>query len=441
MICVNSQVFNYCVKPSVVPADASTTITIHPLGDNVAFRQGETYTVRIRATETACSDYRELSETVYTLTPNPQGDLTITHHFAGEQKHVLLVERPESDLSSPYRDITYRPKYGENTNAILAVYSLAPDLYGLKGYKGEVHCHTYASDGIQDIPHTVGNYRAAGYDFLAITDHYISFGSEQARALYYDAPLAMTLLFGEEVHVPQERIHAVHLGGRASVNGYFRDHREEVIREVEAMIDTLDLPDNVNKTNYAWQAWSANKSRELGGLAILAHPHWVWNEVYFMAEPVTIQLLKDGWYDALDLRDSDIETSVALWQKLACEGCTTPVVGSTDAHYTAAYDPICPAEGGYTLAFAPDRGEQSLMDAIRKGNSLCVVNRHSSEFAVGPYRLVKYGRFLLDYFFPYYMWLCRAQGVTVSEYTPHQETVLAALTQRSEQFIADFYGE
>ncbi|MBR6548778.1 MAG: hypothetical protein IKT68_04455, partial [Clostridia bacterium] len=370
-----------------------------------------------------------------------QGDLTVTHRFAGEQKHVLLLERPESDLSSPYRDLTYRPKYGENTHAKLAVYSLADDLYGLKGYKGEVHCHTYASDGVQDIPHTVGNYRAAGYDFLAITDHYISFGATQATEMYRDSSLAMTLLFGEEVHVPEERIHAVHLGGNASVNQYFRDHKQEVLQEVQDMIDTLDLPEQVNKTNYAWQRWIAEKSREMGGIAVLAHPHWIWNEVYFMAEPLTIQLLKDKVYDTLDLRDSHIDVSLALWHEMERQGLTIPVVGSTDAHYTYANDPHTPAKGGYTLAFAPDRSAKSLLQAMKQGNSLCVFTEVSPQLPVGPYRLVKYGRFLLDYFFPYYMWLCRAQAPAVSQYSEAQEPLLCQLTQQSEQLIADFYGQ
>ncbi len=438
---MNPQTFNFLIQPSVVPADVVTTVTIHPLGENVVFRQNETYTVRIRATETLCTDYREFPETVYTCTPNQQGELTVTHLFAGEQKHVILLERPESDLSSPYRDLTYRPKYGENVGATLAVYSLYPDLYGLKGYKGEVHCHTYASDGVQDIPHTVGNYRAAGYDFLAITDHYISFGSEQAKSMYQNSSLAMTLLLGEEVPVAEERIHAVHLGGIASVNAYFREHKQEVLQAVEAIAQQLDLPETVCKIDYAWRVWSANKSRELGGIAILAHPHWLWNEVYFMAEPLTEQLLKDGLYDALDLCDSDIDVSVALWHQMEKQGIAIPVVGSTDSHYTAAYNPHTPAKGAYTLVFAHDRSEQSLLNAIKVGNSLCVMTDLSPQFAVGPYRLVKYGRFLLDYFYPYYMWLCRSQASVVSNYSAQQEPLLSALTEQSERFIVDFYGE
>ena len=437
---MNAQVFNYRITPSVVKADETTTITIRPLGKNVAFKAGETYTVQIRAVETACADYRELPTAEYTITPNAEGNLQVTHTFLGEQKHIVYVNRPESDLSSPYRDLTYRPKYGENRNATLAVYSLYPDLYGLRCYKGEVHAHTYASDGVQDIPHTVGNYRAAGYDFLAITDHYISFGSEQAKEQFDSSPLPMTLFFGEEVHVPQERIHAVHLGGRESVNAYFRAHKEEVEGEVVELMDTLNLPDNVSKINYAWHKWSADKSKEFGGLAVLAHPHWVWNDVYFMDERVTRQLLLDGVYDALDLRDSEVDTSLALWQDVALQGKCVPVVGSTDAHYTAAYDPKTPAKGGYTLAFAPDRSEQNLMDAIRKNRSLSVSTDHSPEFVMGPYRLVKLGRFMLDYFYPYYMWLCAGQGPVVSNYSEEQAPLLESLAQQSEAFIKEFYG-
>ena len=34
---MNKQIFHYRVTPSVVRADQDTTVTIHPLGENVAF--------------------------------------------------------------------------------------------------------------------------------------------------------------------------------------------------------------------------------------------------------------------------------------------------------------------------------------------------------------------------------------------------------------------
>lgn len=446
---MNPQAFHYAVLPSIVRADEETAVTIHPLGENVAFLPGATYTVSIREVDTACAYYGALPTTVYECTPNEAGDLVITHRFCGEQKHVLVVSRPECDLYSPHYDINYRKKYSDNITAVLGVYSLGDDLYGLRCYKGEVHCHTYESDGIQDVCHTVGNYRSAGYDFMAITDHYLSMSSEKSKRIFDNAPVDMTLFLGEEVHVPNERIHAVHLGGRESVNAYFRAHPDEARQEVDAIQATLDLPEDINPEDYAWRIWIARKAREFGGLSILSHPHWVWNEVYFMASSLTKQLLRDGIHDAFDLADTQsgsVADSVALWNDLCSEGIRIPIVGSTDSHRTDPSNPNQPAKGGYTLVFAPDRSCQSIMDSIRAERSLFVNTQCEPEFIHGSYRLVKYARFLLEFFYPVYMRLCQGQGVVMSEYpaqgVPSQELVslLDGLNKRSEAFAHGFYG-
>ena len=277
---------------------------------------------------------------------------------------------------------------------------------------------------------------------MAITDHYISMSSEKSMRLFADAPVDMTLLLGEEVHMPTEHIHAVHLGGRESVNAYFRAHKDEVRLEVDEIKKTLTLPDGVSVEDYAWRVWITNKSRELGGLSILAHPHWIWNDVYFMGEETTMQLLREGVHDALDLCDSDLDTSVALWNEMRMEGAHIPVVASTDSHYTDASDPHRPAVGGYTLVFAKDRSPKNLMQAVRDEKSLAVFNHCSPEAIHGPYRLVKFARFLLDHFYPVYMRWCHGQGVLMAEWPLcEQDTqALAALGRRSEAFAKEFYG-
>ncbi len=444
---MNKQVFNYIVCPSVVRADEVSTVRIRPLGENTAFMAGERYTVIIREVQTAHGDYSVFTGTTYELTPDEQGDLVITHRFSGEQKHVLTVTRPESDLRSPHYDITHRIKYRENVTAVLGVYSLRSDLYGLRAFKGEVHCHTYESDGTQDVCHTIGNYRGAGYDFMAITDHYISMSSEKSMRLYANAPVDMTLMLGEEVHMPTEHIHVVHLGGRESVNAYFRAHKEEVRAEVDEIKKTLTLPDGISPEDYAWRIWIANKSHEFGGLSILAHPHWIWNGVFFMGEETTMQLLRDGIHDALDLCDDltdmhQLDTSVALWNEMRVQGARIPVVASTDSHYTDASDPQRPAVGGYTMVFASDRQPASIMQAVRDEKSLAVFNHCTPEAIHGPYRLVKFARFLLDHFYPVYVRLCHGQGVLMSDWPLDEQELqaLATLNRRSEAFAKEFYG-
>ncbi len=447
---MNKHVFHYRVTPSVVRADSDATVTIHPLGENVAFKQGSTYYVRFAEVETGHADFtKALNAKAYQCQPNEQGDIVVTHHFRGEQRHAIFISRPEEDQNSPHYDINNRRrKNGENTVATICVYSLYEDLYGLRPFKGEVHCHTFESDGTQDAIHTVGNYRNAGYDFMAITDHFTSFASEKAMRVFRDAPVDMTLMLGEEVHVPTEHIHAVHLGGSQSVNQYFRDHADEARAEVAEIVKTLTLPEDVPVEDYAWRIWIANKSHEFGGLSILAHPHWVWCDVYFMGESTTRQLLRDGVHDALDLTDGEFDASLNFWADMCAQGVKINLVGSTDSHRTEPTDPHKPARdgGGYTVVFAPDRSPEAIKDAIRQGRSLCVNSRYAPELVVGDYRLAKYTRFLLDHYYPVYKKLCDGQGTVMWDYPVEGkpdaalETLLGALNARSEAFAREFFG-
>ncbi len=448
---MNKQIFNYALYPSVVPADKETTVTIHPLGENTKFLPGVEYTVEVRPVETFSRTFAERPLVWYNLQPNENGDLILRHTFAGEQRHSIKLVRPQKDLdATPYRDITNRGRCRENTEALLYVYSLKEDLYGMRGYKGEVHCHTYESDGVQDVCHTVGNYRSAGYDFLAITDHFITMSSEKAKRLFDNAPVDMTLFLGEECHVPNEDIHTVHLGGRESVNSYYRNHTQQAKAEMEQIRDGLNhLPETIDKTDYAWRVWIAQKAKEFGGLSILAHPHWLcWYDVYFMASSTTEQLLADGVYDALDVTDQEPDTTMALWAEMQARGHRIPVVGCTDSHYTDADDGKHPAGkvGGYTLAFAPNRSETDLMDAIRSGQCVAVNTSVDPVRVHGPYRYVKFARFLLDNFYPVYRRLCHGQGVLLAEYpvdnTPDETTIalLTELNRRSSEFVRRFYG-
>lgn len=442
---MNKQTFNYAVSPSVVRADQESSVIIHPLGENTRFVPDVSYTVEVRPVETFCNNYASLPVAWYNLKPNEDGDLVLRHHFAGEQRHALKLIRPAEDLdATPYRDITHRGKFHDNKEAVLYVYSLNDDLYGLRCYKGELHCHTYESDGIQDVCHTVGNYRSAGYDFLAITDHYITMSSEKAQRIFANTPMDMTLLLGEECHVPTEQIHAVHIGGCESVNACYRNNPANAEAEVQSIETELtNLPTYINKTDYAWRVWIARKAAEFGGLSILAHPHWIWFDTYFMASSITQQLLRDGIYDALDVTDQEADTTVALWSEMQAQGHRIPVVGCSDSHRSDATDPNRPVRGGYTLLLADGRQKESLMTAIKKGLCVAVNATGSPERIYGPYRLVKYARFLLDNYYPMYMHLCHGQGALAAAYNDCDSSVhtaLSILNQLSETFAHQFFG-
>ncbi|MBS7789505.1 hypothetical protein KTR66_05840 [Roseococcus sp. SDR] len=69
-------------------------------------------------------------------------------------------------------------------------------------WKGNIHTHTDASDGARGVAEVCATYREAGYDFLAITDHFLP---------KYDFPIVdtrpcrtpgFTTILGAELHAP-----------------------------------------------------------------------------------------------------------------------------------------------------------------------------------------------------------------------------------------------
>jgi DNA polymerase (family 10) len=89
------------------------------------------------------------------------------------------------------------PELRENRGELEAAANhTLPDLITVEDLCGDLHCHTTASDGTASIEEMASAARAAGYEYLAITDHSASFG------------------FGDEVSPERlrehiERIHAL----------------------------------------------------------------------------------------------------------------------------------------------------------------------------------------------------------------------------------------
>lgn len=110
-------------------------------------------------------------------------------------------------------------------------------------YRGNLHTHTTNSDGAHSPEEAVARYRAAGYDFLSLTDH--SFVTEAASA-----GDDLLLLTGTELDGD-----ACEIGASFHVVGFGLARGGEVPRSP--------------KVNQAI-AWIL----EHGGEAVLAHPYW-----------------------------------------------------------------------------------------------------------------------------------------------------------------------
>jgi hypothetical protein len=118
-------------------------------------------------------------------------------------------------------------------------------------YRGNLHTHTNRSDGMWSVEDVVAEYRDNGYDFLAITDHFLErygFPITDTRALRTDR---FTTILGAELHAPSlengERWHIVAVG----------------------------LPTDFAATGDAETGPQlANRAAEAGAFIGLAHPAW-----------------------------------------------------------------------------------------------------------------------------------------------------------------------
>ncbi|MGB0096530.1 MAG: PHP domain-containing protein, partial [Solirubrobacteraceae bacterium] len=104
------------------------------------------------------------------------------------------------------------PELRENRGELeAAAAGTLPDLIELGDLKGDLHCHTTASDGTASIEQMAVGARDAGYQYLAITDHSASFGfgdqvssdrlREQIEQIRSTEIAGIELLVGSEVNI------------------------------------------------------------------------------------------------------------------------------------------------------------------------------------------------------------------------------------------------
>ena len=287
------------------------------------------------------------------------------------------------------------------------VYAVEEDLASLRVLKGDTHLHSNRSDG-EDTPFEVAcQYRAAGYDFIAITDHHLYAPSLEAKAALEKWTKEFRVFRGEEVHnLSMGYFHIINFDGDGSVNEVIENDYAYVEKEVRRILKEDKIPNTVaDKTDYAFRVFVAREIQKRNGLAILVHPYWDVYGEYHMPTTTTEALLKEGVFDAWELLASDDgdgngdNLQVALWNDLLAQGYTSSVLGASDSHSCTHDDSLFNHQ--FSLVFAKDF--DGVKSAIKAGDCVAVLSCNDENFWVfGSYRYVKYARFLLKEYFPSY---------------------------------------
>ncbi len=451
---------DYRVTPSVVCVGVPTEITVTPRGENARFPDGYEFALDIFGADTANTvlnekgNYISPARTRLTLRAE-NGCLKFTVTFPSEQQYVLKINLPEElqystnpHYNPPYRSAHAPMKRDPLRFPTLSVFAVEPDLFGLRVFKGDLHAHTWDSDGHESNPGLIADWVRAGHAFGAITNHYWHHSYEQANETLKKLPDFFTLLPGEEVHVPSEFIHVVSVGGKHSVNDRYYEHSEEVLGEIAALQKTLDIPEGIDPYNYACRVWIAEQIRKEEGLSVLTHPFWIWNEVYFMPLPLTRLLHERKIYDCLEFNcgsSEDANLTAALYYEERARGFEVPFVGSSDTHEADAGDEFHPSTGS-TLVLAKDRSWESIRDAILSGRSAVMEQwtGESSYRLYGSFRMVKYLNFLVNAYYPAYIRVSYPLGELLKDYEadsrPETAELIRMHKERCDAFNDAFFG-
>lgn len=424
---------NYAIYPSVVPAGEPAEMTIAPNERAFMLFDDISYTLRIVAVNgDECSFYYAPTPQALLPLQASGGVLRFTYTFEGEQEYFLQLLRDEKVLAEFH------------------IYALCEDLYRLTPLRGDLHGHSFRSDGKRDPAALAGHYREQGYDFFALTDHNRHYPGSEIDETYAGVQLGITRIPGEELHTPVSTVHIVHVGSPESVTARYIKDRAAYEAEVAACLSRV--PDHIPETyreKYAMAMWATDHIHAAGGLAIFAHPYWIpgGSRCYNVCDELAMILLKSGMFDAYELigcaDPAGTSRSVALWNDLRAAGYDIPIVGSSDVH--ALTGPL-DFPHHFTVCFAESNSPTAILDAVRSKLAVAVegvgAEYDRRYYTFGPLRLVSYAQFLLTHYFPERQRTCAGEGVAMRSYAMGAAPAeLIELTARMNAESADrFFG-
>jgi predicted metal-dependent phosphoesterase TrpH len=205
-------------------------------------------------------------------------------------------------------------------------------------YRGNLHTHSNRSDGVRSPEDVCAHYRDAGYDFLALTDH---FTKRYSYPIVDTRPFRtnrFTTILGAELHAPQNshgeiwHILSVGLPRDFAPTGESETGPELAVRAVEA-----------------------------GAFVAIAHPHWSGLTVEDghalpMAQAVEIY----NHTCALECARGGSEMFV---DALLDRGRAMSIIATDDAHFRCA-----DACGGWVMVKAEANEPEALLKALKSGH-------------------------------------------------------------------------
>ncbi|ARE38799.1 hypothetical protein RGUI_0658 [Rhodovulum sp. P5] len=212
-------------------------------------------------------------------------------------------------------------------------------------FRGNLHTHSNLSDGVLDPVEVCRRYKAEGYDFISLTDHFVGqYGYPIADTVPFRDD-AFTTILGAELHSGRmengEIWHILAVGLPAD----FPPPAASSFEPVEAQETGPEL---------------AERAREAGAFVAIAHPHWsglTQEDARSLDAAHAVEAYNHGCATGCD-RGEGFHTL----DLLLSEGRNLTLVATDDAHFSEP-DHF----GGWVMVKAEQNDPDALLEALKEG--------------------------------------------------------------------------
>lgn len=451
---MEKELWNYRITPRVLKVNVEQTIEIEGLDDSYRFYDDVEYEIKILSRDEysfekgiSAALKNNISTKIFQI-KSKDGVLKFNYQFESEGLWRIYVRCLENKHYTEIRK-HYWPWTATEKEFVFSVYALEEDLYGKFPYKGDLHMHTYGSDGEQSPALMAAKYRKYGFDFVSITDHYTMNPSLEAIKRFKEIPTNFTIFPGEEVHHPNGGLyvfHVVNFNGKESINTLLRNNLEQIEKEIEERAKVLkeETVDETEAVLVAWYEWIHQRIKAVDGITIYPHPYYEFLGVYNIRESTTREVYKRGLCDVVEIFGGTDKINnrlqAQLYYKMQSEGYAFPFVASSDAHGNVTDERFSRL---WTIVFS-ENNTNKLPCAIKNGYTVAIEGMGNDEKTVyGDLRFVKYAWFLINEYYPRHDELCNAAGQAIERYVlgDREQKLLITLTEKEiEKYNLSFFG-
>ena len=403
----------YYISPRVVEADCVQEIAIKgrfPHSDLRGF-QGEFTIDSVRADglftnneipgftsgngyDLGRPDYEEIKDVSF----DADGVLRFRYPFAGEGENY------------------FRVRIADRVLFVFGIFSLRKEYLALRPFKGDMHLHSGFSACCGEKNYLSPEYyaaanRAAGLDFMGLSDHKQHFPSRKAQDFVEQCPTSFVAYPSEEVHLPDlHTIHNLNFGGSKPIScRLFKGQKEYDTIYAHYMSKVPAYPDPYLRHLAANYHVIHDWVHEAGGINVFCHPYWRPHNRLFLPAVIRDYALEHNLYDCIELYNDEWcvnEEAQGLYLELCIKaGKQIPVVGNTDSHNQSSISK------NYTVIFAAENTLSALRDSLLQNRNVAVTTLGCTlPHATGNWLWVSYYHFLRKNYFDRHDYLCRKEG-------------------------------